>query len=99
MWSIAPALLLALTGLASAATDAPKWSFNLKNETSGIVALEAIVVSPTLVLFFDREWALVALARLLLTLDSKALAMTRCKSTAILRGARSGILRQAPYEH
>ena len=33
---------------------APGWTFNTKNETSGIVALESIVVSPTLALFFDR---------------------------------------------
>lgn len=34
-------------------TQAPRWTFTEKG-TSGIVALEAIVVSPTLVLFFDR---------------------------------------------
>ncbi|KAI0705751.1 glyoxal oxidase precursor [Cerioporus squamosus] len=33
---------------------APGWTFDTKNETSGIVALESIVVSPTLALFFDR---------------------------------------------
>ncbi|RPD67533.1 glyoxal oxidase precursor [Lentinus tigrinus ALCF2SS1-6] len=33
---------------------APGWTFNTKTETSGIVALESIVVSPTLALFFDR---------------------------------------------
>ena len=38
----------------SAATAAPEWRFDLKDETSGIVALEAIIVSPTLALFFDR---------------------------------------------
>ena len=32
---------------------AQSWRFDLKNETSGIVAIESIVVSPTLVLFFD----------------------------------------------
>ncbi|KAI0027649.1 glyoxal oxidase precursor [Vararia minispora EC-137] len=36
------------------ANAAPQWRFDLKAERSGIVALEAIVVSPTLVLFFDR---------------------------------------------
>ncbi|KAL0953555.1 hypothetical protein HGRIS_004776 [Hohenbuehelia grisea] len=44
-------------GFASSTIDArnaPRWSFNLKNTTSGIVALESIVVSPTLALFFDR---------------------------------------------
>ncbi|KAI0638704.1 glyoxal oxidase precursor [Trametes polyzona] len=38
----------------AAAPSAPGWRFNLKEESSGIVALEAIVVSPTLVVFFDR---------------------------------------------
>ena len=38
----------------SAAAAAPEWRFDLKDETSGIVALEAIIVSPTLALFFDR---------------------------------------------
>ncbi|CDO77228.1 Glyoxal oxidase [Trametes cinnabarina] len=45
---------LALASLSLAAPSAPGWSFDLKKETSGIVALEAIVVSPTLVVFFDR---------------------------------------------
>ncbi|KZV88781.1 glyoxal oxidase precursor [Exidia glandulosa HHB12029] len=39
---------------ARAAPAAPGWRFDVKASTSGIVALEAIVVSPTLVLFFDR---------------------------------------------
>ena len=39
---------------AVAAPAAPGWRFDLKAERSGIVALEAIVVSPTLVVFFDR---------------------------------------------
>ncbi|KAI0364590.1 glyoxal oxidase precursor [Pilatotrama ljubarskyi] len=47
-------LLLALAPLVSAAPSAPGWRFDLKAQSSGIVALEAIVVSPTLVLFFDR---------------------------------------------
>lgn len=34
-------------------TQAPRWTFTERGN-SGIVALEAIVVSPTLVLFFDR---------------------------------------------
>ncbi|KAI8989902.1 glyoxal oxidase precursor [Trametes punicea] len=46
--------LLSLASIALSAPSAPGWSFNLKAETSGIVALEAIVVSPTLVVFFDR---------------------------------------------
>lgn len=48
------ALVPLLATLAAAAPSAPGWRFDLKAETSGIVALEAIVVSPTLVLFFDR---------------------------------------------
>ncbi|KAL1944403.1 hypothetical protein VTO73DRAFT_3588 [Trametes versicolor] len=48
------ALIPLFATLAAAAPSAPGWRFDLKAETSGIVALEAIVVSPTLVLFFDR---------------------------------------------
>ncbi len=46
--------LSAFFTLISAAPSAPQWSFNLKESTSGIVALESIVVSPTLAIFFDR---------------------------------------------
>ncbi|KAF4598452.1 hypothetical protein EYR38_006854 [Pleurotus pulmonarius] len=46
--------LSAFFTLISAAPGAPQWSFNLKESTSGIVALESIVVSPTLAIFFDR---------------------------------------------
>ena len=52
-WSSLSVLPL-LTALSRAAPSAPGWSFNLKKATSGIVALESIVVSPTLVVFFDR---------------------------------------------
>lgn len=48
-------LLLGILSKAFAAESAPSWQFDLKNATSGIVALESIVVSPTLVLFFDRK--------------------------------------------
>lgn len=54
MLSTALVSLSALLGLALGASVAPQWKFDLKNATSGIVALEAIVVSPSLVLFFDR---------------------------------------------
>lgn len=47
------ALPLALLGARLAIAE-PSWTFELQNTTSGIVALEAIVVSPTLVVFFDR---------------------------------------------
>ncbi|KAH9884941.1 glyoxal oxidase N-terminus-domain-containing protein [Cubamyces lactineus] len=47
-------LLAAFVSAACAAPSAPGWTFDLKKERSGIVALESIVVSPTLVLFFDR---------------------------------------------
>lgn len=47
-------LLSALLSVAVAAPSAPGWRFDLKAERSGIVALESIVVSPTLVVFFDR---------------------------------------------
>ena len=46
--------LLLLAAPSLAAPPAPGWTFDLKMANSGIVALEAIVVSPTLVLFFDR---------------------------------------------
>ncbi|KAI0037117.1 glyoxal oxidase precursor [Vararia minispora EC-137] len=46
-------LLFVTLSLLSAA-GASQWRFDLKNTTSGIVALEAIVVSPTLILMFDR---------------------------------------------
>lgn len=48
---LVPALLSAFCRAAPAASG---WTFNTKNETSGIVALESIIVSPTLALFFDR---------------------------------------------
>lgn len=47
-------LLVSFAAAAPSAPAAPGWSFDLKEERSGIVALEAIVVSPTLVVFFDR---------------------------------------------
>ncbi|KAI0774655.1 glyoxal oxidase precursor [Trametes elegans] len=52
-WPLLPLLSL-FASLAAAAPSAPGWRFDLKAERSGIVALEAIVVSPTLVVFFDR---------------------------------------------
>ncbi|KAI0316192.1 glyoxal oxidase N-terminus-domain-containing protein [Amylostereum chailletii] len=52
MWS--HLFLLAVPVVTLAAPSAPQWSFNLKETRSGIVALEAIVVSPTLVVMFDR---------------------------------------------
>ena len=47
-------LLSLLAPFAASAPSQAGWKFNLMKETSGIVALESIVVSPTLVLFFDR---------------------------------------------
>ncbi|KAH9854840.1 glyoxal oxidase precursor [Lenzites betulinus] len=52
-WSLF-SLLTLLTSFAAAAPSAPGWRFDLKAERSGIVALESIVVSPTLAIFFDR---------------------------------------------
>ena len=46
--------LLALLAPLVVAAPSPGWQFTLMKETSGIVALESIVVSPTLVVFFDR---------------------------------------------
>ncbi|KAI0686469.1 glyoxal oxidase N-terminus-domain-containing protein [Cytidiella melzeri] len=54
MWSQLPLLLTLATASTLAAPSAPQWRFDLKQTTSGIVALEAIVVSPSLVLMFDR---------------------------------------------
>ncbi|KAF4617447.1 hypothetical protein D9613_006409 [Agrocybe pediades] len=48
--------LLSLAKLASGATTAaapPQWNF-VQNGTSGVLALEAMFVSPTLAIFFDR---------------------------------------------
>ena len=47
-------LILSIVPLVGTVSSEPGWRFNLKNQTSGIVALESIVVSPTLALFFDR---------------------------------------------
>ena len=47
-------LLPLLVSSSRAAPSAPGWKFDLKKVNSGIVALESIVVSPNLVLFFDR---------------------------------------------
>ncbi|KAI0832917.1 glyoxal oxidase N-terminus-domain-containing protein [Trametes gibbosa] len=47
-------LLSALASVTFAAPSSPGWRFDLKEQRSGIVALESIVVSPTLVLWFDR---------------------------------------------
>ncbi|TBU57417.1 glyoxal oxidase precursor [Dichomitus squalens] len=40
--------------LLSATSGAPDWQFNLKAQSSGIVALESIIVNPNLALWFDR---------------------------------------------
>lgn len=47
-------LLSSLVRAAPSVPNAPGWRFDLKNTTSGVVALESIVVSPTLVVFLDR---------------------------------------------
>jgi hypothetical protein len=52
MW-ITAAVLLCLGALAVSGNSTPGWQF-VQNGTSGILALEAIVVSPTLAIFFDR---------------------------------------------
>ena len=52
--------LLAVVSLATAAlcapsaADAPGWKFILQHQLSGIVGLESIVVSDSLVVLFDR---------------------------------------------
>ena len=55
-WSILSVVSLIgpLASTLTAAADSPRWKFDLKNSNSGILALEAIVVSPSLVLMFDR---------------------------------------------
>lgn len=61
MWSAFPLLLTLATATTCslAAPAAPQWRFDLKETLSGIVALEAIVVSPTLVVMFDRKCHLI----------------------------------------
>jgi hypothetical protein len=56
MWSFLPLLLVPFSGLAAdtSASEA-KWKFDVKETRSGVLALESIVVSPTLVIFFDRQ--------------------------------------------
>ncbi|KAK7684511.1 hypothetical protein QCA50_012458 [Cerrena zonata] len=46
-------LVTSVTLATSLESQAPEWTFTLKGN-SGIVALESIIVSPTLALFFDR---------------------------------------------
>ncbi|KAI0705748.1 glyoxal oxidase precursor [Cerioporus squamosus] len=48
------ALVILSASLASAVPPSPGWTFTLKNQSSGIVVIESVVVSPTLALFFDR---------------------------------------------
>ncbi|PIL37675.1 hypothetical protein GSI_01369 [Ganoderma sinense ZZ0214-1] len=47
-------LTVLLVALSRAAPSPPGWKFDLKETRSGVVGLESIVVSPTLVLFLDR---------------------------------------------
>ena len=54
MWTAALSLLSSVILGARLAAAKPSWTFELQNNTSGILALEAIVVSPTLVVWFDR---------------------------------------------
>ncbi|KAI0761399.1 hypothetical protein BC629DRAFT_1545597 [Irpex lacteus] len=52
-----PILLSSVLATSSlAAPSASQWRFDVKNTTSGVLALEAIVVSPSLVVIFDREY-------------------------------------------
>ncbi|KAI0808903.1 glyoxal oxidase precursor [Irpex lacteus] len=53
-WLHLPLLSAFLVTCSRAAPSAPQWRFDLKQTRSGIVALEAIVVSPSLVVMFDR---------------------------------------------
>ena len=45
---------LVFATLALATSDVPGWQFNLKAPSSGIVALESVIVNPNLALWFDR---------------------------------------------
>ncbi|KAI0705752.1 glyoxal oxidase N-terminus-domain-containing protein [Cerioporus squamosus] len=54
MTPISLALVPLLAAIANAAPSAPGWRFDLKQVNSGITALESIVVSPNLAVFFDR---------------------------------------------
>jgi hypothetical protein len=50
---ISSPLVPLVAGATSAAAAAAGWEF-VQNGTSGIIALEVMVVSPTLAIFFDR---------------------------------------------
>ncbi|TBU40818.1 glyoxal oxidase precursor [Dichomitus squalens] len=47
-------IFLVPAALLSATSGTPDWQFNLKAQSSGIVALESIIVNPNLALWFDR---------------------------------------------
>ncbi|EJF62425.1 hypothetical protein DICSQDRAFT_201380 [Dichomitus squalens LYAD-421 SS1] len=47
-------LLSVSSALVSPSSSAPEWQFNLKAQSSGIVALESVIVNPNLALWFDR---------------------------------------------
>ncbi|TBU29350.1 glyoxal oxidase precursor [Dichomitus squalens] len=47
-------IFLVSAALLSATSGTPDWQFNLKAQSSGIVALESIIVNPNLALWFDR---------------------------------------------
>ena len=48
-------ILLALLGyFADAALACEGWTFDLLNQSSGVVVQQSVIVSPTLALFFDR---------------------------------------------
>ncbi|KAI0086255.1 glyoxal oxidase N-terminus-domain-containing protein [Irpex rosettiformis] len=49
-----PLLSTLLASSTLAASSAPQWRFDVKKTPSGVLALEAIVVSPSLVIIFDR---------------------------------------------
>ena len=111
-WSILSVLPLIgpLANTLTIAADSPRWKFDLKNSTSGILALEAIVVSPTLVVFFDRAsddplqinghsaWGALWNLQTSTVQPLDALTNTFCASGALLsNGTMVSVFRYLPY--
>jgi hypothetical protein len=74
---------------AFAASESPEWSFDIKGQ-SGVLALEAIVVSPTLVIFMDSRFQSELQTPIPSYNLSQGLEMTLCRSIITRHGERCG---------